>query len=84
MSIRLPRRCNSAGHILEIVNRAQPSTNKFVIDGWAEVFEVSYSVVGLERQHEVCKPLGVTEPAHPPYHHMASDWCSGNATRAGT
>lgn len=59
MSLPLPRRQNSAGRILEIVNRAQPSSNKSAIDGWADVFEVPETVTGLERQHEVSKLLGV-------------------------
>jgi hypothetical protein len=59
MSLPLPRRQNSAGRLLEIVNRAQPSSNKSAIDGWAEVFEVPDNVTGLERQHEVSKLLSV-------------------------
>ncbi len=49
MSLSLSSRQNSGDRILEIADRAQLSSNKAALDGWAEVFEVPESITGLER-----------------------------------
>lgn len=57
MTIALPSRQNSAGRIESIVIRGDAVANRPALDGWAETFEVSAEIAGLERHNEVAKLL---------------------------